>query len=138
MWNRVADLEELAGLDSGAWEQFARAVEDCAVTGRWPGLYLGEDDHLEARWIINSVAISSQPLQAPARQPGGPGGRTIMPDPYDLFHTGGTRVDALVTEPSLSQLMADVTPAPRRMGRSRRAGLTAAANYRPRSRPAFR
>ncbi len=38
MWNRVADLEELAGLEPGAWEQFARAVVDCAVTGRWPGL----------------------------------------------------------------------------------------------------
>jgi hypothetical protein len=30
-----------------------------AVTGRWPGLYLGEDDHLEARWIINSVVVSA-------------------------------------------------------------------------------
>lgn len=59
MWNRVADLEELAGLEPGAWEQFARAVVDCAVTGRWPGLYLGEDDHLEARWIINSVVVSA-------------------------------------------------------------------------------
>lgn len=48
-----------------------------------------------------------------------------MTDPYDFSLTGGTRVDALVTEPSLCQLMNDVTPAPRRMGRSRRAGLSA-------------
>lgn len=56
---RLADLEELAGLNPGAWEQYARVAENCAVTGHWPGLYLGEDDHLEARWTLSPSVISA-------------------------------------------------------------------------------